>query len=124
MSKEPSDATSLGMTPDTVSDSPRIYKKPVRSGFCAVLVSGDVPEDRRVYMSSSVSAAAAVDTAVERAQSHLLACQSPDGHWVGELEANSTISSEYLLFTRLLDRIDREREQKIVTYLRRQQLPD
>ena len=77
-----------------------------------------------MYMSSSVSAAAAVDAAIERAQSDLLACQAPDGHWVGELEANSTISSEYLLFARMLDRIDREREQKIVTYLRRQQLPD
>ena len=76
-----------------------------------------------MYMSSSVGAAALVDAAIERAQSHLLACQSPDGHWVGELEANSTISSEYLLFGHLLDRVDREREQKIVAYLRRQQLP-
>src|SRR3989454_6895614 len=65
-----------------------------------------------------------VDSAIERAQSHLLSCQAPDGHWVGELEANSTITSEYLLFCRLLDRVDRERERKIVNYLRRQQLRD
>src|SRR2546427_2669817 len=65
-----------------------------------------------------------VDSAIERAQSYLLSCQAPDGHWVGELEANSTITSEYLLFCRLLDRVDRERERKIVNYLRRQQLPD
>jgi len=65
-----------------------------------------------------------VDPVIERAQSYLLSCQAPDGHWVGELEANSTITSEYLLFCRLLDRVDRERERKIVNYLRRQQLGD
>jgi len=65
-----------------------------------------------------------VDPVIERAQSYLLSCQAPDGHWVGELEANSTITSEYLLFCRLLDRVDRERERKIVNYLRRQQLRD
>ncbi len=65
-----------------------------------------------------------VDPVIERAQSYLLSCQAPDGHWVGELEANSTITSEYLLFCHLLDRVDRERERKIVNYLRRQQLRD
>ena len=45
--------------------------------------------------------------------------QAPDGHWVGELEANTTITSEYLLFCHLTDRVDRERERKIVAYLRR-----
>src|SRR6266498_3743468 len=65
-----------------------------------------------------------VDPVIERAQSYLLSCQAPDGHWVGELEANSTVTSEYLLFCRLLDRVDRERERKIVNYLRRQQLGD
>ena len=65
-----------------------------------------------------------VDPVIERAQSYLLSCQAPDGHWVGELEANSTVTSEYLLFCRLLDRVDRERERKIVNYLRRQQLRD
>ena len=65
-----------------------------------------------------------VEPVIERAQSYLLSCQAPDGHWVGELEANSTITSEYLLFCHLLDRVDRERERKIVNYLRRQQLRD
>src|SRR5947207_6262395 len=69
-------------------------------------------------------AAAAVDAAIARAQAALLASQAPDGHWIGELEANSTITSEYLLFCHLTDRVDRERERKIVQYLRREQLPD
>jgi squalene-hopene/tetraprenyl-beta-curcumene cyclase len=65
-----------------------------------------------------------VDTAIERAHQFLLSAQAPDGHWVGELEADSTITSEYLLFCHLTDRVDRERERKIVTYLRGEQLPD
>jgi len=64
-----------------------------------------------------------VDTAIERAQSALLAAQAPDGHWVGELEADSTITSEYLLLCHLLDRVDRDREAKMVVYLRERQLP-
>ena len=75
-------------------------------------------------MTSTTAVIAPIDSVIERAQAALLAAQEPDGHWIGELEANSTISSEYLLFCHLTDRVDRERERKIVTYLRREQLPD
>src|SRR5262245_2973923 len=75
-------------------------------------------------MSTAAPVQAGVEASIERAKAALLASQAPDGHWVGELEANSTITSEYLLFCHLTDRVDREREQKIVDYLRRDQLPD
>ncbi|HEV8438275.1 MAG TPA: squalene--hopene cyclase [Methylomirabilota bacterium] len=75
-------------------------------------------------MITSTAVSADVDSAIERAQKHLLSCQAPDGHWVGEAEANSTITSEYLLFCHLTDRVDRERERKMITYLRCRQLPD
>lgn len=65
-----------------------------------------------------------LDAAIERAQGHLLAQQQPDGHWVGEVEANATITSEYLLFSHLIDRVERDRETRMVRYLRRRQLPD
>ena len=65
-----------------------------------------------------------VDIAIHNAQSALLAAQASDGHWLGELEANSTITSEYLLFCHLLDRVDRERETKMVRYLRECQVAD
>ncbi|MGH7277152.1 MAG: squalene--hopene cyclase, partial [Candidatus Rokuibacteriota bacterium] len=65
-----------------------------------------------------------LDAAIERAQAHLRGLQQPDGHWVGELEADSTISSEYLLFCHLIDRVNKARERRIVTYLQRKQLPD
>ena len=62
--------------------------------------------------------------AIARAQEYLLAHQAPDGHWVGELEADTTITSEYLLLGHLIDRVDLHKEAKAVQYLRREQLPD
>ena len=62
--------------------------------------------------------------AIERAQAHLLSRQAPDGHWVGELEADTTITAEYLLLGHLLDRVNPAREAKMVRYLRRRQRPD
>jgi squalene-hopene/tetraprenyl-beta-curcumene cyclase len=65
-----------------------------------------------------------VNEAIARAQAHLLARQAPDGHWVGELEADTTITSEYLLLCHLLDRANPDRERRMVRYLRRCQRPD
>src|SRR5215475_4744066 len=75
-------------------------------------------------MTFTTAVATAVDSAIERAQEALFASQAPDGHWLGELEANTTITSEYLLFCHLTGRVDRERERKMVNYLRREQLAD
>src|SRR2546426_11832340 len=33
-----------------------------------------------------------LDDAIARAQAYLLAHQAPDGHWIGELEADTTIT--------------------------------
>ncbi len=65
-----------------------------------------------------------VDEAILRARAFLLSSQAPDGHWVGELEADTTITSEYLLLTHLLGKADREREAKAVSYILSRQLPD
>jgi squalene-hopene/tetraprenyl-beta-curcumene cyclase len=65
-----------------------------------------------------------IEEAIGKATSFLLSTQAPDGHWVGELEADSTITSEYLLLCHLLDRVDRERERKAVNYLSSRQLAD
>jgi squalene-hopene/tetraprenyl-beta-curcumene cyclase len=61
---------------------------------------------------------------IVRAQAYLLGAQSPDGHWSGELEANPTLTAEYLLLCHQLDRVNRQRERKAVRYFRRQQRPD
>ncbi len=65
-----------------------------------------------------------LDSAIARVQTYLLERQAPDGHWVGELEADSSITSEFLLFCHLIDRLDSERERKAVAYLRQRQLPN
>src|SRR5947199_253449 len=61
---------------------------------------------------------------IARAQAYLLSHQAPEGHWVGELEANTTITSESLLLCHLIDRVARPKEAKAVRYLRRGQLSD
>jgi squalene-hopene/tetraprenyl-beta-curcumene cyclase len=49
----------------------------------------------------------AVDAAIDRAHHHLLELQDPAGFWLGELEADVTITSEYLLLRHLLGTVDR-----------------
>lgn len=62
--------------------------------------------------------------AIGRSQDYLLSQQHAEGFWVGELEANTTLTSEYVLFRRLLRHIDTGREQKCVRYLFSQQQAD
>jgi len=51
----------------------------------------------------------------------LLRQQRPDGHWVFELEADATISAEYVLLQHFLGELNPTLEAKIATYLRRLQ---
>ncbi|RAQ16484.1 squalene--hopene cyclase [Burkholderia cepacia] len=68
---------------------------------------------------------AGVDAAVARATDALLAAQNADGHWVYELEADSTIPAEYVLLVHYLGETPNvELEQKIGKYLRRIQQAD
>lgn len=62
--------------------------------------------------------------AIRRSQSCLISQQSAEGYWVGELEANTTLTSEYVLFRHLIGDVDHVRQQKCVTYLRSQQQND
>jgi len=67
----------------------------------------------------------ALDDAVRRSQAWFLSRQHPsEGYWVAELEADTTLTSEYLMLRRFLDRVDPERERKAIRYLRSAQLPD
>ncbi len=63
-----------------------------------------------------------LDQSIAQATHALLAEQRPDGHFVFELEADVSISAEYILFKHYFgDALDAALEAKIATYLRREQ---
>jgi squalene-hopene/tetraprenyl-beta-curcumene cyclase len=64
----------------------------------------------------------ALETAIASATRALLGYRKPDGHWVFELEADSTIPAEYVLLRHYLgEPVDGVLEAKIANYLRRVQ---
>lgn len=67
---------------------------------------------------------AAREETVATQAARLMDMQREDGHIVFELEADSTIPSEYVLLKHFLDEIDTEKERKIGNYLRRIQNAD
>jgi len=62
--------------------------------------------------------------AVQRATDYLLSLQAPEGYWVGELEADTTLESDYIFFLHVLGKLDNRRAVKLANYIRRKQLPD
>ncbi|HEX6138166.1 MAG TPA: squalene--hopene cyclase [Casimicrobiaceae bacterium] len=67
----------------------------------------------------AASTETALDRCVERAVAALLEGQRHDGHWVFQLEADATISAEYVLLTHFLGEPEPGREVGIAAYLRR-----
>jgi len=60
--------------------------------------------------------------AILRAREALLALQHPDGYWCLELEADCTISAEYILMMHYMDEIDEDLQAKTAVYLREHQV--
>ena len=65
-----------------------------------------------------------VSAAVDRAVSLLLSRQAFDGHWVGELQGDTILESEYILLLAFLGREGDPKVAKIARYLLIQQMPD
>ncbi|HEX7125361.1 MAG TPA: squalene--hopene cyclase [Thermodesulfobacteriota bacterium] len=66
---------------------------------------------------------AGVDRAIERAAAWLLARQHEDGHWVAELEADVSITAEYLLMRHFIGQVRHIQERKAAYFiLDRQQI--
>jgi squalene-hopene/tetraprenyl-beta-curcumene cyclase len=61
---------------------------------------------------------------IQRAVDHLLSLQAPEGYWIGELEADTTLESDYIFFLYVLGMLDSRRRAKLANYIRRRQLPD
>ncbi|MEZ6194142.1 MAG: squalene--hopene cyclase [Planctomycetota bacterium] len=63
------------------------------------------------------------DYLIERASEALVGLQNPDGHWVGELEGDTILSSEYILFHWFLGRAEQDADElrRCCNFLRRGQ---
>ena len=79
---------------------------------------------RRFESSHVLQQGAALHEAIRRAQQWLLQRQDEAGYWVYELEADTTLTSEYLMLRRFLGLVDTDKERKAVRYLIDSQLPD
>jgi len=65
-----------------------------------------------------------LEKAIERGANHLLSLQAEQGYWQGELEADSTLESDYIYYLHVLGKADPERIAKLANYVRSKQLPD
>jgi len=61
---------------------------------------------------------------IERGTEHLLSLQDEEGYWLGELEADSTLESDYIYYLFVLGKADPIRILKLANYVRQRQLPD
>jgi squalene-hopene/tetraprenyl-beta-curcumene cyclase len=67
---------------------------------------------------------ARLEQAIDRGADHLLGLQVEEGYWLGELEADSTLESDYIYYLYVLGQADPKRIAKLANYVRRKQLPD
>src|SRR5580765_4319544 len=61
---------------------------------------------------------------IERGAEHLLSLQAKDGYWQGELEADSTLESDYIYYLFVLGKAEPTRIAKLANYVRSKQLGD
>ena len=65
-----------------------------------------------------------VPQVVSRALNWFLSAQHQDGYWWGELEADTTLESDYILYLHVLGQLKSEKVGKLARYIRERQLPD
>ncbi|HXC61564.1 MAG TPA: prenyltransferase/squalene oxidase repeat-containing protein, partial [Nitrospiria bacterium] len=66
-----------------------------------------------------------LSVAIHRASNFVLGMQEPEqGYWADELEADSTLTSEYIMLRHFLGKVNRQKQAKAVRYLLDQQLPN
>jgi squalene-hopene/tetraprenyl-beta-curcumene cyclase len=65
-----------------------------------------------------------LQAAVDRTVQHFLQRQQADGHWVGELQGDTILESEWILLMAFMGREKDERVAKAARYILRQQMPD
>jgi squalene-hopene/tetraprenyl-beta-curcumene cyclase len=84
----------------------------------------------RVDANSSAAAApqqkihSQLERAIERSVRWLLSAQDSEGFWWGELEADTTLESDYIFFLHVIGRPQSPKIPKLANYIRAHQLPD
>jgi squalene-hopene/tetraprenyl-beta-curcumene cyclase len=75
-------------------------------------------------LTTNSSFAEVLGDAIDRGVKHLLSLQTADGYWIGELEADTTLESDYIFYLHVLDKADPQRISKLANYIRQRQLQD
>src|SRR3954468_2148449 len=78
----------------------------------------------RAAQPAKTSAADRLVEAIDRSANYLLSLQAQDGYWVGELEADTTLESDYIFYLNIIGKADPERVAKLASYVRQRQLDD
>src|ERR1700723_3307111 len=61
---------------------------------------------------------------IDRGVNYLLSLQASEGYWIGELEADTTLESDYIFYLQIINKANPERIAKLANYVRRRQLAD
>ena len=62
--------------------------------------------------------------AIDRGVNCLLSLQASEGYWLGELEADTTLESDYIFYLNVIGKTHPDRIAKLANYVRRRQLED
>jgi len=62
--------------------------------------------------------------AIEQASKFLLTSQHEEGYWIAELEADTTLESDYIVYLHVIGHFDSARVAKLAHYVRQRQLDD
>ncbi len=89
-----------------------------------VRVGEELPAAPALVPRRQESWAEQVEKAIENGANCLLSAQAAEGYWLGELEADTTLESDYIYYLHVLGKADPERIAKLANYVRRKQLPD
>jgi len=65
-----------------------------------------------------------LETAIRNGAEYLLSIQAEEGFWHGELEADTTLESDYIYYLHVLGKAEPARIAKLANYVRQRQLPD
>ena len=65
-----------------------------------------------------------IENIINHCKKKILNDQKKDGHWVYELEADTTIPSEYILMNHFLGIKEENLEKKLATYIKKEQNSD